>query len=50
MFTQGKAHLYHFDVEMPIPQVTVPLSGNDVVEVDLQTPYNRNIGSDLFHQ
>ncbi len=48
MFTQGKAHLYHFDVEMPIPQITIPLSGDDAVTVDLQTPYNRTLEATLF--
>ncbi|MCB0125339.1 MAG: DUF4058 family protein [Caldilineaceae bacterium] len=48
MFTQGKAHLYHFDVEMSIPVVTIPLSGDDVVEVDLQTPYNRTLEATFF--
>lgn len=48
MFTQGKAHLYHFDVEMPIPQITVPLSGDDTVTVDLQSPYNRTLEETLF--
>jgi hypothetical protein len=48
IFTQGKARLYHFDVEMPIPPIKLPLSGDDVVEVDLQTPYNRTLEETLF--
>ncbi len=48
MFTQGKAHLHHFDVEMPIPQITIPLSGDDTVTVALQTPYNRTLEETLF--
>ncbi len=48
MFTQGKAHLYHFDVEMPIPQIMVPLSADDTVTVDLQSPYNRTLEETLF--
>lgn len=48
IFTQGKAHLYHFDVEMPIPQITVPLSGEDVVTVNLQAPYNRTLEETFF--
>lgn len=48
IFTQGKAHLYHFDVEMLIPEITIPLSGEDQVVVDLQSPYNRTLEETFF--
>lgn len=48
MITQGKLYVYHFDVDQPIPTVTIPLSAKDSIDFDFGLPYERMVEMELF--
>jgi hypothetical protein len=47
-FAEGKAYLYQFDVDEPIPTVTIPLNGDDRVNVDFGLPYRKTFEEVFF--
>ncbi|MEZ4866817.1 MAG: DUF4058 family protein [Caldilineaceae bacterium] len=48
LITQGNLYLYHFDVDQPIPTVTIPLSGADSIDFAFGLPYERMLEMELF--
>jgi hypothetical protein len=44
----GKAYLYPFDVDTPIPKVRIPLNAGDVVEFDFGMAYNKTFVEALY--
>ncbi len=38
---EGYAYLYEFDVDMPLPQVVIPLSGDDKISFDFDAAYQK---------
>ncbi len=48
MIPYGKLYVYHFDVDQPIPTVTIPLSRADQIDFDFGTPYERMLEMELF--
>ncbi|MCE7982031.1 MAG: DUF4058 family protein [Caldilinea sp. CFX5] len=48
LITYGKLYVYHFDVDQPIPIVTIPLSRADRIDFDFGVPYERMLEMELF--
>lgn len=48
MITYGKLFVYQFDVDQPIPVVTIPLSGVDRIDFDFGLAYERMLEMELF--
>jgi len=48
MISEGKLYLHQFDVDQPIPTVTIPLSGDDTLTFDFGAPYNKTIQEAIF--
>jgi hypothetical protein len=44
----GKAYLYAFDVDMPIPKGKIPLNAGDVVEFDFGIAYQKTFDEALY--
>ncbi len=44
-FEKGKAHTHAFGVDVAIPELTLPLAGDDVVQVDFGAVYNLTYSS-----
>jgi len=45
---KGLGHIYEFDVDQPIPTVTIPLSGTDKLEFDFGNPYRKTFEEMLY--
>lgn len=48
IISQGNLYTYQFDVDQPIPIVTMPLSASDVLEFDFGRSYHRTIEDERF--
>jgi len=48
LISQGKLYTYQFDVDQPIPIVTIPLSASDVLEFDFGRSYHRTLQDEMF--
>ncbi len=46
----GTTHLYEFDVDVAIPNVTIPLAGDDKFVFDFDTPYQKTLVETLYAQ
>jgi hypothetical protein len=46
----GTTHLYEFDVDVPIPEVTLPLTGEDKFLFDFDAPYQKTLFETLYAQ
>lgn len=44
----GVVHLTEFDVDAPIPQVNIPLNGEDVLQFDFGKPYQKTFEETLY--
>jgi hypothetical protein len=47
-FTEGKVYLTAFDVDEPIPTVTIPLNAQDTLDFDFGKAYNKTIEETLY--
>lgn len=45
---KASAYLSEFDVDMPIPTVTIPLSGNEMLSFDFEVPYRKTFEEMLY--
>jgi hypothetical protein len=45
---KGHTHVYQCDVDAPLPTVTIPLSGEDVLKFDFNAPYHKMLQETLF--
>jgi hypothetical protein len=48
LITEGKVYLHQFDVDAPIPLITIPLSADDKLDFDFGAPYHRTLQETLF--
>jgi len=48
MISEGKLYLHQFDVNDPIPTVTIPLNADDILKFDFGAPYHRTVQEALF--
>ncbi|MFN8490329.1 MAG: DUF4058 family protein [Caldilineaceae bacterium] len=48
MVHEGKLYGYHFDVDQPLPIVTIPLNDKDKLEFDFGISYHRTVREELF--
>jgi hypothetical protein len=47
-FDLGQAHIHEFDVDAPIPLVTIPLNAGDVLAFDFGIPYQKTYEEMLY--
>jgi hypothetical protein len=47
-FDEGKAYIAEFDVDQPIPTVTIPLNGDDLVAFPFDQPYQKTYTETLY--
>lgn len=47
-FAKGKVYTYQFDVDEPLPSITIPLRGEDRVIFDFGPPYHKILADMLF--
>jgi hypothetical protein len=47
-FDTGKAYIAEFDVEQPIPTVTIPLNGDDALRFNFDQPYQKSYTETLY--
>lgn len=48
LISEGKLYLHQFDVNDPIPAVTIPLNADDVLKFDFGAPYHKTVQEALF--
>lgn len=47
-FDEGKAYIAEFDVDQPIPTVTIPLNGDDLLAFNFDRPYQKTYIETLY--
>jgi hypothetical protein len=47
-FSAGPAYLYEFNVDQAIPQVKIPLKGDDVLEFDFEAVYRKSFEEGVY--
>ena len=47
-FDEGKAYIAEFDVDEPIPTLTIPLNDNDQLHFDFDAPYQKTYTETLY--
>lgn len=47
-FDEGKAYIAEFDVDQPIPTVTIPLNGDDALAFNFDQPYQKTYTETLY--
>ena len=47
-FAEGKAYIAEFDVDEPIPTLTIPLNGEDTLRFDFDQPYQKTYTETLY--
>jgi hypothetical protein len=47
-FDQGKVQVYQFDVDAPLPTVTIPLQDHDKIDFNFGIPYHEAVQMELF--
>ncbi|MEM7132000.1 MAG: DUF4058 family protein [Chloroflexota bacterium] len=48
IFEEGRAYISEFDVDQPIPQMTLPLNGGDTLDFDFGIPYHKTFIETLY--